>query len=136
MNGGHKKPLGNVIEIPRISHCRSLGTPAVVFCECGKVLVIQFTFSSIQTCIIGRSSIKVAGIDISSLRGQEVTCNVNESGHWVSAPKRQVNWRTMTILVVIVLVLVVIADFGLKVDETADGRPSVALLSHNKHRSK
>ena len=40
--------------------------------------------------------------------------------------------RTMTILVVIVLFLLIVTDFGLKVDETADRRPSVASLNPNR----
>lgn len=39
----------------------------------------------------------------------------------------------MAIFVVIILFLFIIADFGLKVDETADGRSSVASLNRNKH---
>jgi len=38
----------------------------------------------------------------------------------------------MAILVIIVLFLIIVTNFGLKVDETADGRPSVASLNPNK----
>lgn len=82
MNGGHKKSLGNVVEVSGISHCWSLGTPAVVFCEGGKVLVIQFTFPSVQTCVVGRSPVKVARIEIPSLRSQEVAYNANLLDTW------------------------------------------------------
>ena len=41
--------------------------------------------------------------------------------------------RTVTILVVIVLFLLIITNFGLKVNETANGGPSVAPLKPNKH---
>ena len=82
VNRRHEKSLGNVIEVSRISHCRSLSTPAVVLREGSEVLIIQFTFSSIQACIIGRSSVKVTGIDVPGVRSQEVAYNVNLSGTW------------------------------------------------------
>lgn len=82
VNGRHEESLGNVIEVSRISHCRSLGTPTVVLREGSKVLVIQLTFPSIQACIIGRSSVKVTGIDVPSVRSQEVAYNANLSGTW------------------------------------------------------
>ena len=119
MNGGHEEALGNVVKISGISHCWPLGTPAVIFREGGKVLVIQFTLPSIQACIVGRSSVEVARFEIPSLRSQEIAYSVNELGTR-SMPRREVNKRTVTILVVVVLFLLVIADFGLKVDETAD----------------
>ena len=39
----------------------------------------------------------------------------------------------MTILVVILIFILIITDFGLKVDETADGSPPMASLNPNKH---
>ena len=82
VNGGHEEPLGNIVEVSGIPHCGSLSTSAVVFCEGRKILVIQFTFPSIQACVVGRSSVKVARINISSFRGQEVTYNPKPSGTW------------------------------------------------------
>lgn len=38
----------------------------------------------------------------------------------------------MTILVAIVLFLLIVTNFGLEVDETADGRPSMAFLNPNR----
>ena len=84
MNRGHEELLGNVIEVSGISHCWSLSTSAIVFREGSKVLVVQFTFPSIQACIVSRSSVKVAGIYIPSLRGQEVTYDTNPLGTWPS----------------------------------------------------
>lgn len=72
VNGGHEEPLGNVIEVSRIPHCWSLGTPAIVFREGSKVLVVQFAFPSIQARVVGRPSVKVTRIKIPSLWGQEV----------------------------------------------------------------
>ena len=77
VNGGHEEPLGNVVEVSRVPHCGSLGTPAIVFREGSKVLVIQFAFPSIQARVVGRSSVQVTGFKIPSLRCQEVTYNMN-----------------------------------------------------------
>ena len=80
MNGGHEESLGNIVEVSRIPHCGSLGTPAIVFRESSEVLVVQFAFPSIQTSVVGRSSVEVAGIKIPSLWGQEVAYNTNSLG--------------------------------------------------------
>ena len=80
VNGGHEESLGNVVEVPGIPHCGSLGTPAVILREGSKVLVIQFAFPPIQARVVGRSSVEVAGLEIPSLWGQEVAYNMNPLG--------------------------------------------------------
>ena len=130
MDGGHEESLRNVIEVSR-SHYWSLSSLAKIFRDGSKFLVIQFAFPPIQTCIVGCSSIKVTRIDIPSLWGQEVAYNT-KLGTWPRCQRMEVNRRTVAILVVVVLFLVIVADFGLKVDETADRRPSVASLNQNK----
>jgi len=82
VDGGHEEPLGNVVEVSRIPHCGSLGTPAIVFCEGSKVLVVQFAFPSIQACVVCRSSVEVTGIKIPGLWGQEVTYKTNPLATW------------------------------------------------------
>ena len=82
VNGWHEEPLGNVVEVSRIPHCGSLGTPAIVLREGSKVLVIQFAFPSIQARVVGRSSVEVTRIKISSLWGQEVAYNTKTLATW------------------------------------------------------
>jgi hypothetical protein len=86
----------------------------------------------IQTRIVDRPPVKVTKIEICSLWGQEVTYSAKKLGYQVLMLVCKVKKHTMAILIIVVLFLLIVTDFGLEVDEAADGRPSMAPLNHNK----